>query len=119
MDAMIELIAGSPGGLASAGAYFVQEGWATTQLVAAVLAQSVPTEVPFDLGGVSQSGNDAAWEAITLVREVLGFVGSEDININENREDSVPHAIDPVPSNTPLQQVAEKVFEMEGKLYDT
>ena len=118
---MIELIAGSPGGLASAEAYFVQEGWATAQLVAAVLAQSVPTEVPFDLGGVSQSGNDAAWEAITLVREVLGFVDSEDININENREDSVPHAIatDPVPSNTPLQQVAEKVIEMEGKLYDT
>ena len=54
MDAIIELIAGSPGGLASAGAYFVQEGWATAQLVAAVLAQSVPTEVPFDLGGVSQ-----------------------------------------------------------------
>ena len=116
---MIELIAGSPGGLASARAYFVQEGWATAQLVAAVLAQSVPTEVPFDLGGVSHLGNDAAWEVIALVREVLGFVGSEDINVNENREDSVPHAIDPVPSNTPLQQVAEKVIEMEGKLYDT
>ena len=49
-NAVLKLIAGSPLDLANAGAYFVQEGWATAQLVAAVLAQSVPTEVPFDLG---------------------------------------------------------------------
>ena len=64
MDAMIELIAGSPGGLASAGAYFVQEGWATAQLVAAVLAQSVPTEVPlgrsFTVGERRSLGGDNA-----------------------------------------------------------
>ena len=33
--------------------------------------------------------------------------------LDQNREDFVPHAVDPVPSNTPFQQVTEKVIEME------
>jgi len=45
---------------------------------------------------------------------VLGFTGSEDIITNANREDYVLHAADPVPSNTPLQQVTGSVIEMEG-----
>ena len=113
-NAILKLIAGSPLDLANAGAYFVQEGWATAQLVAGVLAQSVPTEVTFGMGGDAQSGNDAAWEAITLVREALGFMGSEDVTINKNREDFMPHDLDPVSSNTPFQQVSEQVVEMEG-----
>ena len=49
------------------------------------------------------------------MEKALGFNGSEDININENKGVTVLHdAVDPVPSNTPLNQVTEKVIKMEG-----
>jgi len=61
MDAnvILKLIAGSPLDLANAGAIFVQEGCQACGCVAAVLAQSDPTEVPFGISRVSQSGKIA------------------------------------------------------------
>ena len=113
-NGIFELIAGSPRNLANAGANVCQEVWATVQLVAVALAQSAPTEVPFGIGGDSQSAFDSAREAMELMEKALGFKGSEDININENKGVTVLHAVDPVPSNTPLKQVTGKVIEMEG-----
>ena len=82
-----------------------QEVLATVQLMAAALAQSAPTEVPFGIGGDSQSAYESAREAMAFTEKALGFKTSEDININENKGVTVLHAVDPVPSNTPLKQV--------------